>query len=155
MINPSTWFHCLHSLWQRAESWEWHVVERAWQHRLRQTACHLLLWLGSALCRFPLKMAHARGNTTNHIRVKTLAKCKQEMLPMLLKAFYKISTLVITSHQTYHITLHIDREICHVHTCLLQGQGVLSINTVQGALWPVILRSSCSWKKFKTREKAF
>lgn len=28
-IKPSTWFHCLHSLWPRAESWAWRAAARA------------------------------------------------------------------------------------------------------------------------------
>lgn len=58
LIKPSTWFQCLHSLLQKAESSAWRAAERAqWQWR-RQTACPLILWLAPALCRSPLKTKH-------------------------------------------------------------------------------------------------
>lgn len=52
--SKHTWFHHLHSLWQRPESGERRVVELVWQQGWKQTAYHLLLLPGWDLYTFPL-----------------------------------------------------------------------------------------------------
>lgn len=91
--------------------------------------------------------AHAQGNKKNkHTRVNMASEHR-----WCCHTSNKMSECVITKNK--QIRFHIGMKMYSVCTCLLQGRGVVSINTVQGALWTVNLRGDCQWEIIKKTKK--